>query len=455
MRRQKYTPEEAGSRWLDVIAKDPGNLPETYFFDNKIDYGLDNISIERYLDPEFHRKEVEKVWKKVWQFAGFEEDIPEVGDYFTYEIAGISVIITRSGPGKISAFYNSCLHRATQLVEGEGRAGRFICPYHAWEYTLEGKLDHVPQQWDFPQVCPGADRIRPVQVDTYNGIIFINLDPDASSLAGYIEPLPEFLSHYPIEGRRQRTCWVKKVVPCNWKNAVEAFQEGYHLAPTHPQFADTFPGAETETDIMSRHIYRLTGATTVGNCITGPDISQQEVLRLAMAGHISDGKLSDIKLAEGQTARNAVANFMRRMMKEGIGLDMSHLSDTEVIDHELYLVFPNSTIWGSWTSPVMYRWRPNGTDHTTALMEVFLFSVYPEGAEIPAPAPVQELGLHESFDSADMPLGYGAIVDQDVSNMISQTKGLLSTPESGLRYGRRMEMLIRHFHHVLDEMIAG
>ena len=205
---------------------------------------------------------------------------------------------------------------------------------------------------------------------------------------------------------------------------------------------------------MSRHIYRLTGATTVGNCITGPDISQQEVLRLAMAGHISDGKLPDIELAKGQTARNAVAGFMRRMMKEGIGLDLSHLSDTEVIDHELYLVFPNSTIWGSWTSPVMYRWRPNGTDHTTAIMEVFLFRVFPEGAEIPAPAPVQELGLDESFDSADMPLGYGAIVDQDVSNMISQTKGLLrSTPESGLRYGRRMEMLIRHFHHVLDEMI--
>ena len=455
MGRKQFTPEEAGSRWLDVIARDPGNLPETYFFDNKIDYGLDDIPIDRYLDAAWHRLEVEKVWKKVWQFAGFEEDMPNVGDYITYDIAGLSFLVTRPEKGRLAAFYNACLHRATELVRGPGNTEKFTCSYHGWEYGLEGGLEHVPQQWDFPHVCPGEHRIRPVQVASCNGIVFINPDPDAGPLSEYLDPLPKFLAYYPIEGRRQRICWVKKVVPCNWKTAVEAFQEGYHLAPTHPQFAETFPGSETETDVLSRHITRLTGATTVPNTITGPGLSEQQVFELAMAGHISEGRLEHAQLAEGQTARNAVAAFMRKVKLEEEGLDLYHLSDTEVIDHELFLVFPNATVWGSWTSPVMYRWRPNGGDHTSALMEVFLFQVFPEGAEIPPPAPMQELAVEETFASADMPLGFGAIVDQDVNNMINQTRGLHTTPEAGFRCGRRMEMLVRHFHHVLDEMIQA
>jgi phenylpropionate dioxygenase-like ring-hydroxylating dioxygenase large terminal subunit len=452
MMQREYTPADV-PQWRDILSRDTRQVPKSFYFENKVDYGVDDIGTERYVSADFFRLEVERLWRKVWQFAAFEDDIPKVGDYITYEIAGLSIIITRSGENQFSAFYNACLHRAAQLAQGQGHARRFVCPFHGWAYGLDGALQRVPAQWDFPQVCEGKDRIRPVRVESYNGILFVCMDADAPPLLAYLDPLPEFLANFPIKGRRQRVAWVRKIVPGNWKNAVEAFQEGYHLPITHSQFAKTLPGIETQTDIIGPHVSRLTGPSTVPNCITGPELSEQEVLDLATEGLLGPG-MPKLTVPEGMTARAVLAEATRAMLKQRTGLDTAAVSDVEIIDHELFHVFPNSVIWGSWSMPIMYRWRPNGDDHRTAIFEVFMFLVYPEGADIPPPAPVVDLGIDQPFAAAEPLGGFGAIVDQDVGNMILQARGLASTPERGLKYGRSTEMLIRHFNHLLDEMLA-
>src|SRR5690606_12002783 len=70
-----------------------------------------DIAPSRYFDPEFHRREVERVWGRTWQMACREEQIPEVGDSLVYEIADWSLIVVRTAPQEIRAFHNSCLHR--------------------------------------------------------------------------------------------------------------------------------------------------------------------------------------------------------------------------------------------------------------------------------------------------------------------------------------------------------
>lgn len=77
--------------------------------------GSEDIDIERYVSPEYARAEMEKLWRRVWQFACLEEEIPEVGDHEVYEIGTDSVIVVRTDPDTIRAFVNVCLHRGRKL----------------------------------------------------------------------------------------------------------------------------------------------------------------------------------------------------------------------------------------------------------------------------------------------------------------------------------------------------
>ena len=80
-----------------------------------------------------------------------EEEIPKVGDYQIYEIVGKSLIVTRTAPGEIRAFYNSCLHRGRKLVTVPGSKSEFRCPYHGFAWNCDGTFKENPIPWDFPQ----------------------------------------------------------------------------------------------------------------------------------------------------------------------------------------------------------------------------------------------------------------------------------------------------------------
>ena len=91
--------------------------------------GPTKVPVDRYFSKEFHDLEVEKVWKRVWQMACHEDDIPDVGDYHVYDIAELSFLLVRSGPDEIKAFYNACLHRGRLLREGSGKWARLIARF--------------------------------------------------------------------------------------------------------------------------------------------------------------------------------------------------------------------------------------------------------------------------------------------------------------------------------------
>ena len=111
-----------------------------------------DLAPSRYFDPEFHRLEVERVWGRTWQMACREEQIPEVGACVVYEVADWSLIVVRTAPDEIRAYHNSCLHRGTQLRTSPGRVKNFRCPYHGFTWSLDGTLEEIPAEWDFPHI---------------------------------------------------------------------------------------------------------------------------------------------------------------------------------------------------------------------------------------------------------------------------------------------------------------
>lgn len=99
-----------------------------------------------YIDPEIYRLDLERVLAQQWQYVDHVSRLPEPGDYLTYEIAGESIIVARGNDGELHAHFNVCRHRGSRIcLESAGNLRRLVCPYHAWAYGLDGKLESARQ----------------------------------------------------------------------------------------------------------------------------------------------------------------------------------------------------------------------------------------------------------------------------------------------------------------------
>src|ERR1700751_6084500 len=119
----------------------------------------DFIPREDYLDPAFARLEAEKLWPNVWQMTCRLEEIPAIGDYYTYDILGDSIIVIRTGLDEIRAFHNTCPHRGTLLTEGRGNARQFVCRFHGWRFALDGRCVQMVDQHDW-QGCLEKSEVK-------------------------------------------------------------------------------------------------------------------------------------------------------------------------------------------------------------------------------------------------------------------------------------------------------
>src|SRR5713101_3419890 len=156
-----------------------------------------------YVSPDFDRLEFERLWPRVWQIACREEELLAVGDYVNYEIGEESILIVRTSVDCIRAFYNVCSHRGRRLQEEErGNVRAFVCRYHAWCFSLEGKPTAITSRGDW-EGCPSFSNddlsLKPVKLDLWAGFVWINMDDDCEPLQAFLAPLPEKLNNFEIE----------------------------------------------------------------------------------------------------------------------------------------------------------------------------------------------------------------------------------------------------------------
>jgi phenylpropionate dioxygenase-like ring-hydroxylating dioxygenase large terminal subunit len=202
------------------------------------DMGLDNgrFPVKYYTSPEIFDREKDQIFRRVWLMVGREDEIGQPGDYIVREIVtlGSSVVIVRGKDGVVRAFHNSCSHRGVALVcEEKGSASTFRCPYHAWVYGIDGMLRAVPSENDFPHVDKAKNGLTPVALDIWNGFIFLNFaERPEVPLREFLSGLDVLLDGMPFQDYPFHIKVVDEI-DCNWKNLVNAFNEGYHVAILH------------------------------------------------------------------------------------------------------------------------------------------------------------------------------------------------------------------------------
>ncbi|MEM7224743.1 MAG: aromatic ring-hydroxylating dioxygenase subunit alpha [Pseudomonadota bacterium] len=202
--------------------------------ETELRYGLPS---GHYLAPEIFAAEQERIFRKSWHFAGHLESLRRPGDYVTCRIAGDDIVVLRDRAGVLRAFHNVCRHRAHQLLSGEGKVNRIVCPYHAWTYDLDGRLiaavnSAAVPRFDKRQIC-----LLEVRVEAFCHLVCVNLDPEAEPLAALYPGLEgEIRARVPDIEPLRLADRADKVVAANWKVIVENFSECYHCIVAHPTF---------------------------------------------------------------------------------------------------------------------------------------------------------------------------------------------------------------------------
>jgi phenylpropionate dioxygenase-like ring-hydroxylating dioxygenase large terminal subunit len=185
-----------------------------------------------YTSETFYRREVSQIFMKVWNFIGRADRIPNQGDFFTLEFAGVPVVVVRDQDGQVRAHANSCRHRGALVAFGEGNCRAFKCPYHSWVYGLDGALLGAPEIDRTKHFAFDEYGLVAVRLELWAGFMFINFDPTAAPLSDWLGDLPEQLGSY---GFADMVCVRRKeyVLDCNWKVYVENAMEAYHVATVH------------------------------------------------------------------------------------------------------------------------------------------------------------------------------------------------------------------------------
>ncbi len=197
-----------------------------------------------YTSQEWYDKEMETIFFKEWLQVTRLEEIPKPGDYVRIDIAGEPLIVLRDNDGTIRTLSASCRHRSSELVEGKGNCRRLVCPYHAWTYSLEGKLMGAPSMEEAKGFDMNNHNLPTFRTETWAGFVFINFDDDAKPLLECLGDLPERFKDYKMEDMVVTKKWENRF-NANWKIWVENSREGYHVRTVHRESLDTYyPGAK-------------------------------------------------------------------------------------------------------------------------------------------------------------------------------------------------------------------
>jgi phenylpropionate dioxygenase-like ring-hydroxylating dioxygenase large terminal subunit len=455
---QKTTPGSARSpsySYQDLLDAEQVDVPASLRESTDTYLGSDDLPIERWLSREFFDLEVEKMWSKTWQMACRESQLSKPGDYFVYDIVDSSVLLVRTEAGELKAYHNSCLHRGRVLKQGAGSTDELRCPYHGFTWGLEGEFQSAPCQWDFPHIEDRDFSLPEVRLSTWGGWVFINLDDDAPALEDYMGILPEHFERWKHE-QRYVSMHVQKVINANWKTVVEAFIESYHAVATHPQILSYQGIDNSQYDVWGDNLSRTITSSGVINPSQEDMYNQQDCVDSMLGTSVLVAEANKDNAKVETAARDTIAEINVDAFSEQQGKDLKGVSTkSELMDSILYLLFPNFAPWAGFGPVLSYRHRPNGNDHESCIMDIFLLTPYPEGTDHPGDVPTVKLTADQPFSDANDVMGEGLahIFDQDGANLPRVQRGMKASRKKTITLGNYQEVRIRHFHQTLDKYL--
>jgi phenylpropionate dioxygenase-like ring-hydroxylating dioxygenase large terminal subunit len=426
----------------------------------------DLIPAQRYYDEAFYRAEVEHLWGHAWQMACRLEMIPNVGDWVEYANVGKSVLIVRTESG-VKAYQNHCRHRGVPVAGGSGSAhgncaqSGFICPFHGWRWNMDGESTFVYGKEMFSQdLMDHAElALKPVRCEIWGGCAFITHDANAPALKECLGPVLDRLDMRNMSDVRSEW-WFATEIPANWKIAMEAFMEGYHVMMTHPQLQRSAPllyntryGDDTggigpqidpELTVADAVLAQMDNCRLLNEGMSGLVHSKE----IAIMDELGPDKVQlPPSLAEAiPTWFGIVQEAISRKLKER-GENVPDLNECSVKApvNAVEFLFPNYFLLPFFTSFASYRIRPLGPEKCR--FEIWSLTHFPKGQE-PEP-PMEPIVL--PYDSQDFPM----IPRQDYSNIPIQQIGLHSEGFEFMRLAEGVEGLISNYQRLIDGYIAG
>ena len=440
------TARSPGITYQQLLDADTRPVPAVLRLEAPRFLGDADIPVSNYTSRAFHELEKEKVWKRVWQFACREEEIPNTGDYVIYEITTMSFIVIRQQDGSIKAYPNACLHRGRRLKDYDGRCSEIRCNFHGFAWALDGALADVPARWDFPHVSDDAFHLPEAKVGTWAGFVMINPDPNCQPLLEFLGGIVDHFAIWDLASS-YKEAHVARVIPANWKVVQEAFCEAYHVSGTHPQILPYLGDTNSQVDIWDTFSRVITPGGTPSPLLDYP-VSEIDMMRAML--DIRTDQSMPVTMDESQSMRGVAAEMGRTRWRAIVGDRVDSMSDAELMDSIDYTVFPNFHPWGAFNR-IVYRFRPNGDDHRSAIMECIFLA--PFSGERPPPAPIHWLEEHETFSDATELGMLGKVFDQDLFNMPRVQLGLEATFKPGVTLGNYQESKVRWLHQVLGEWV--
>ncbi len=205
---------------------------DEFSFDQRLEFAT-TLPSHWYSDMAILEQEKDKIFSHTWQLIGRAEQVAQPGQYLTAIIGDEPIIVAHGMDGRLRALSNVCRHRAGPVATGAGQSEVFQCGYHGWTYALDGRLMATPEFGGVQCFRKEAHCLPEFRVETWNALIFVNLNQHCAPLCETLEDLPARLQHRDLTKMKfaARKDWY---IDCNWKVYVDNYLEGYHIPVVHP-----------------------------------------------------------------------------------------------------------------------------------------------------------------------------------------------------------------------------
>jgi phenylpropionate dioxygenase-like ring-hydroxylating dioxygenase large terminal subunit len=378
-------------------------------------------------------------------------------------------VVVRTAPDKISAYYNVCPHRGRRLVDAPkggrnacGKKKQFVCGFHGFRYNLDGECVNVFQKEDWNgALTPARTHLGEVKVDTWGGWVWINMDPDCEPLRDYLEPAASILDPFELHNMRYR--WRRWLVfDCNWKVAMEAFDETYHVPATHPEFVKfgdfrgwaraqgkhSNIGYDAAKDLDENQAKLRLGKGDPRLSTAEMQIYTWEHVKTNTTQTLVDAamRLAD-ELPEGTPPDKVLKHWLDSARRDDAArgviwptIDPQHVGKSGTA----WQIFPNFQIGHALNNALCYSARPFGYDPNKCIFEAVTYELYPKGQE-----PKTEWLYTPVDDEAWL-----SVLPQDFSNMAAVQQGMKSAGFRGTLPNPYRERSIANLHRNLAQYMG-
>ena len=423
-----------------------------------IDNGTDRPTSARYHDKAFAAAEWETVFARSWLLACPLSDVREPGDFATFDIGPESFIIVRGDDGDVHAHYNVCPHRGSRLVLADtGSAAQFTCPFHSWQFDLEGHNIAVTDPETFrPEVLCHDLNMTSVRCEVAAGLVFISMAPDIEPVAQWLGPVLPQLELYEIDRmhvvQHRKSDW-----GANWKGGVDAFAEIYHLHAVHPQ-TQCLMDDRTQIDLYPGGLSRQ----FVPFAQPSPRFPDQDSVNPGIAMMLQDAGIDPASYQGTAHDTRAAVQQAKRERAARHGLNYDRFSDTQLSDSTVYSLFPNAQVGCHPEAIFLHRFLPHPTDPNQFTYDTCILYRH---VDAPGYCPPAWMGLGDDIDltgddrpdivhtGLGEPPGLGEVLDQDSDLLPIVQAGARSRGFRGPLWSEQ-EARLRHFHAELDRRMA-